>query len=135
MPKQYDLLPTTLIPFVNYKERRLISSFTGMPIAEDPRKKKDPVRFSNVIERVWESWKIGTDVSPEQKISENWSKLVGVQLANKCAPERLDPTKGYLIIRCSSSTVKQELTFKKKLLVKKISGLDPDFEISDIKIH
>ena len=48
-------------------------------------------------------------------------KLIGLKLANKCAPERLNIDKGILIIRSSSSTVKQELIFKKKELIKKIS--------------
>jgi len=120
---------------VNYKERKLISSFTGLPLTEDPKKQKEPARFTDVIDRVWESWKIGTEVSPEQKISENWSKLVGAKLANKCAPEKLDLDKGLLLIRSSSATVKQELTFKKKLLIKKISDLGAELKITNIRIH
>ena len=123
------------LTFVDYRERKLISNFTGLPLADDPRKLIEPAKFTDVIDQVWESWKIGTETSPEQKISENWGKLVGMQLANKCAPERLDLEKGLLLVRSSSSTVKQELTFKKKGLIKKISGLSPDLRITKIRIH
>ena len=120
---------------MNYKERKLISSFTGMPLTEDPKKLIEPARFTDVIDRVWESWKIGTEVSPEQKTSENWGKLVGAKLANKCAPEKLDLDRGLLLIRSSSATVKQELTFKKKLLIKKIIDLGSELKITNIRIH
>ena len=60
------------LPFVDYRERKLISNFTGLPLADDPRKLIEPAKFTDVIDQVWESWKIGTETSPEQKISENW---------------------------------------------------------------
>ena len=53
-------------------------------MASDPKKDQSPKRFSTIIDKVWETWKIGTQESPEKKISENWEKLVGLRLANKC---------------------------------------------------
>ena len=50
-----------------------------MPLTEDPKQQIEPARFTDIIDRVWESWKIGT-VSPEQKISEKWSKLLELSL-------------------------------------------------------
>lgn len=120
---------------MNYKERRLIAEFTGLPITFDPNKATPPKPFSDIIDEVWGSWKIGTEVSPEQKISENWGKLVGLIIASKCAPERLDLDKGILYIRSSSSTVKQELVFKKTSLIKKLSALDTTLKIKNIRIY
>ena len=120
---------------MNYRERSLIADFTGLPITESPYKERHPKSFSEVIDQVWDSWKIGTEVSPEQKISENWAKLVGHKLATKCAPEKLDLDKGVLTIRSSSSTVKQELVFKKKGLIQKLSSLDTSFSVKDLRIN
>ena len=120
---------------MNFRERKLIAEFTGLPLSEDPHKSRHPKKIIDIIDNVWESWKIGTEKSPEQTISENWGKLIGLKLANKCAPERLNIDKGILIIRCSSSTVKQELTFKKKELIRKISVLCSSWSITDIRIN
>jgi hypothetical protein len=40
-----------------------------------------------------------------------------------------------LLIRSSSATVKQELSFKKKLIIKKISDLGAELKITNIRIH
>ena len=120
---------------MNFNERKLISSFTGLPIGSDPRKNRPPATMEDIVEKVWGTWKIGTETSPQQIISENWSKLVGHKFANKCAPEKLDATRGVLIIKTSGGAIKQELAFKKKLILKKICQLDPTWEIKDIRIH
>ena len=120
---------------MKFNERKLISDFTGLPIADDPYKNRPPAIMQEIVEKVWGTWKIGTESSPEQIISENWARLVGIQFANKCAPEKLDPTRGVLIIKTSGATVKQELTFKKKSILKKIAQLDPSWEIKDVRIH
>jgi hypothetical protein len=119
---------------VNYRERSLIADFTGLPIIDSPYKNRHPKNIAVIIDQVWDSWKIGTEVSPEQKISENWEKLVGHKFASRCAPEKLDLEKGILTIRSASSTVKQELVFKKKGLIKKITALDSSFTIKDLRI-
>lgn len=120
---------------MKFNERKLISDFTGLPIAEDPYKNRPPAMMQEIVEKVWGTWKIGTELSSEQIISENWAKLVGIQLANKCAPEKLDSARGVLIIKTSGGAVKQELTFKKKFILKKIAQLDSSCEIKDIRIH
>ena len=118
---------------MNYNERKLVSDFTGLPMVNDPRKDQSPERFSTIIDKVWETWKIGTQESPEKKISENWGKLVGLKLANKCAPEKLDSQSGVLFIRTSGGAVRQELSFQKKIILGKIARLGGCSAIREIK--
>ena len=120
---------------MNYRERILIADFTGLPITGNPYKERHPKNITDIIDQVWDAWKIGTEVTPEKKISENWEKLVGHKLASKCAPEKLDIEKGILTIRSAGSTVKQELVFRKKSLVKKITSLDSTITIKDLRIY
>ena len=118
---------------MDYNERKLVSDFTGLPVASDPKKDQSPKRFSTIIDKVWETWKIGTQESPEKKISENWEQLVGLRLANKCAPERLDSRSGVLFIRTSGGAVRQELSFQKKTILGKITRLGGCSAIKEIK--
>jgi len=107
----------------------------GLPIAEDPDKNRAPVLFSEIIEKAWGDWKIGSSNTPESILSENWGKLVSFKLSLKCAPERIDTKRKILFVRCSNAAVKQELSFIKKNILKRISALEGDLEIKDIKYH
>ncbi|OUU42818.1 MAG: hypothetical protein CBC16_03340 [Verrucomicrobia bacterium TMED56] len=119
---------------MNRRDQRLLSNFIGLPIAEDPRKNRPPKEIKDIIEKAWGDWKIGSISSPEKIISENWSKLVGLKLAAKCAPEKIDTTRGLLIVRTSSGAVKQELSFAKKMILKKITQLGTSLPINDIRL-
>ena len=107
----------------------------GIPVAGDPDKNRAPVLFSEIIEKAWGDWKIGSSKTPESILSQNWGKLVSLKLSLKCAPERIDTKSKTLFVRCSNSTVKQELSFIKKTILKRISALEGEFEIKDIKFH
>ena len=135
LPRAKPLIKIIYTTFVNYRDRRLISDFTGLPITENPYKIREPESITDIIDQVWSSWKIGSEVTPEQKISENWSKLVGHKLACKCAPEKLELEKGILRIRTAGSTVKQELIFKKRSLIKKITDLDSTLRVKEIRVN
>ncbi|MDA7756814.1 DUF721 domain-containing protein [Opitutales bacterium] len=120
---------------MNLNERKLIADFTGLPLEGDPRKNRPPATMEDIVEKIWGTWKIGAESSPEQIISENWGKIVGHGFANKCAPEKLDVTRGVLIIKTSGGAIKQELAFKRKSILKKICQLDSTWKIKDIRIH
>lgn len=119
---------------MNYQERSLISDFTGLPLTENPRKNRYPKDIKDIIDQVWDSWKIGTETTPEQIISEKWEKIVGHKLAGKCAPEKLDSEKGVLTIRTAGSSIKQELCFLRAKILSKISKLEGCSKIREIKI-
>ena len=118
----------------NKKERELLANFLQIPTPEDPKMHSLPEEFSRVIDRAWENWGIGNEVSPEHRISENWQKLVGTALSGKCAPEKINSKNGTLFIRTSSGPIKQELSFLKPKILAKIRKLEGCSKIREIKI-
>ena len=79
--------------------------------------------MEHIVEKLWEDWKIGDEESKESIISANWQKIVGAKLAGKCAPVNLSVDGKILHIRAASSTIKQELTFKREEMIRKINQL------------
>lgn len=118
-----------------HRERELIANFLQLPVSEDPSRTALPQNISDIVEKTWECWGFGTEITLEQRISENWQKIVGRKLSGKCAPEKLSESYSILIILSSSGPVKQELTFMKKQILQKIQKLEGCSEIKQIRIH
>lgn len=105
------------------RELHLVSSFMNLPISQAQRSTPFPRQMEHIVEKLWEDWRIGDEASKESIISANWQKVVGSKLAGKCAPVNLSVDGKTLHIRAASSTIKQELTFKKEEMVRKINQL------------
>ena len=118
----------------NWKERALIADFLELPVPEDPAKQDHPLSMKQVVEKAWGNWGIDQEKSPEQVISENWDKIVGIKFAGKCAPERLTENTGTLFIKTASGPIKQELGFDKKQILKKIQKLEGCSFLKELKI-
>jgi hypothetical protein len=117
------------------KDRELVANFLGLPQTEDPAKSNLPKSISEIVENTWDDWGIGDVVTPEKIISENWQRIVGIQLSGKCAPDRLIGNSGTLFIRASGGPVKQELSFAKQKILAAIRKLNNCSFIREIKIH
>lgn len=117
------------------KDRELVANFLGLPQTEDPAKSNLPKSISEIVENTWDDWGIGDVVTPEKIISENWQRIVGIQLSGKCAPDRLIGNSGTLFIRASGGPVKQELSFAKQKILAAIRKLNSCSFIREIKIH
>ncbi len=116
------------------KERALLADFLEIPVAEDPKKEALPLTMKEVVELAWENWGIDQTSSPEQVISENWQKVVGIKFAGKCAPERLTENPGTLFIKTASGPIKQELGFNRKQILKRIQKLEGCAFVKELKI-
>ena len=95
----------------------------GLPTDLAERKSKHPVSMEKLVEKVWEDWGIGEEETAESIISGNWHRVVGKVLSVKCAPVSLSKDGKTLQIRAASSTIKQELSFKKEEILKRIIKL------------
>ena len=116
------------------KERALLADFLEVPVPEDPRKASLPLTMKEVVEKAWANWGIDQTSSPEQVISENWQKVVGIKFAGKCAPERLTANTGTLFIKTASGPIKQELGFDRKQILKRIQKLKGCALVKELKI-
>ena len=96
---------------------------------------RPPVSIENIVEKVWEDWGIGEEESRESIISGNWQKVVGKSLSLKCAPVNLSRDGKTLHIRAASSTIKQEITFRKTEILKKIKSLKECSAVNNIRVY
>lgn len=115
-------------------ENALICDFLGLPGNSTSNSSRDPIHMEKLVEKVWENWGIGEAETPEKTISESWQQIVGPKLAGKCAPVRLSNDGSTLEIRAVSGTIKQELSFCRSALLKKIQKLKNCNLISKIRI-
>lgn len=113
--------------------QELVSDFMGLPPADETMFLSDADSISSVIDKIWDDWSIGSENSPEQCISQNWNKIVGLKLSSRCAPEKIDKT-GKLFIRAANGPVRQELSFRKKHLLDQIRKLEGCEIVKDLRI-
>jgi len=118
--------------FVNPKD--VVTDFMNLPQNRAEKKMKHPLAMVDLVEKVWEDWGIGDEETPESLISGNWQKIVGRDMASKCAPTNLSRDGKSMQIRAANSTVKQELTFRKTEIIKKIQAIKGCKSIVQIRI-
>jgi hypothetical protein len=118
--------------FVNPTD--LVSSFMNLPQDRAGKKMKHPLAMVDLVEKVWEDWGIGEEETTESLISGNWQKIVGRDMASKCAPTNLSRDGKSMQIRAANSTVKQELTFRKIEILKKLQAIKGCKSIVQIRI-
>ena len=118
---------------VKKKKDNLVASFMNLPSGDESMFLKDPLSIKKIIENLSSEWVIGDQESPEKTISEKWHRIVGNGFASKCAPDKLIP-KGTLYIKAANAVVKQELSFEKKIILKRINKLKGCGFIKQIKI-
>ena len=90
--------------------------------------------MQNLVEKVWEDWGIGEEETAEAIISGYWQKIVGKGFSGKCAPVKLSKDGKTLQIRAASCTIRQELSFRKEKILKKIKSLEGCPPVTNLKI-
>ena len=106
----------------------------NLPQDRAGKKMKHPLAMVDLVEKVWEDWGIGEEKTTESLISGNWQKIVGRDMASKCAPTNLSRDGKSMQIRAANSTVKQELTFRKIEILKKLQAIKGCKSIVQIRI-
>lgn len=106
----------------------------GLPRGEAMKSTNHPLTIEELVEKVWEDWGIGDEETQEAIISGNWQKIVGKNLSGKCAPVNLSKDGKTLQIRAASSTIKQELSFKKAEILIKINKLKKCRSVKELRI-
>ena len=87
----------------------LIASLRSLPEERSRARDKGVKGLGSVIETCVEKYHIGKQ-TPEERILENWPKIVGESFARRCRPERIDFS-GALIVQAGNATVRRELIF------------------------
>lgn len=101
---------------------RLIANLRGVPEDTEGIPPKTERDVSSVVDRLMAKYKIGVE-SLEDRINENWPKIVGAANAKNCTPSRID-RETTLIIAVANPVIRQELEFNKRLILKNLHTLE-----------
>lgn len=99
----------------------LITSMRSLPEQSSNAKNKGTKSLGSLLEACIERYHIGKQ-TPEERILENWVRIVGPNFANRCRPERID---GHtLIVQAGNSVVRQELKFMEHRILTALGSLE-----------
>ena len=110
----------------------IIADFRGLPKTVTESARHAPVSLETVLGQVEEKYKLDRP-TPERTIVENWNEIFG-NLAGRCSPLSLKEGK-VLVISVANQTLRSELQFKKRVILKKIQSLPNCETISEILIR
>jgi hypothetical protein len=68
-----------------------------------------------------------------EEIQNNWNQLVGAQMAAISRPGRI--RQGVLDVFVANSTANQELTFRRREIVKQLAKALPQYSITDLRLR
>ena len=106
----------------------LIADFRGLPRNTTASSKHPPVPFDNLLVVLKEKYKLEKP-STERTLVENWVEIFGTKLAGRCNPVRV------LIVSVTNQTLRSELQFRKRAILKKIHTLPGCTSIKEIIIR
>ncbi|WP_269523482.1 DUF721 domain-containing protein [Coraliomargarita parva] len=108
----------------------MIADFRGLPRdGESTSSRRVPVALENLIVVLEEQYKLEKP-SPERSLVENWEAIFGPSLAARCHPVRIK--NGTLVISVTNPTLRSEVNFRKRGILRKIQELDYCADITDI---
>lgn len=110
-----------------------IADFRGLPRSVTYASTRDPTPLDSLLVVLKEQYKL-EQPSPERSLVENWTKVFGSSLAGRCNPVRIKDGRT-LIVGVSNQTLRSELQFQKRAILKRIQQLDYCKEIKDLVIR
>jgi hypothetical protein len=114
------------------KTEDLIADFRGLPRFVSDSARRAPVPLGNLIVVLKEQYKL-EEPSPERSLVENWGLVFG-KLAGRCNPIRIKDNH-ILMISVTNQTLRSELQFQKREILRKIRTLDHCGEIDELVIR
>jgi hypothetical protein len=110
----------------------IIADFRGLPRSVTASSRREPVQLDNLMVVLQEKYKL-EQPSPERVLVENWEAVFG-NLAGRCHPVRIKD-EHTLIVSVTNQTLRSELQFRKKAVLKKIQTFEHCGGITDIVIR
>ena len=109
----------------------VIADFRGLPRTVTESSRKDPLALDSLLVVIQEKYKL-EEPSPERSLVENWEQVFG-NLAGRCNPVRIKERT--LIISVTNQTLRSELQFQKRAILKRIQKLKFCEDITDLVIR
>ena len=117
----------------NKRTEDLIADFRGLPRTVTSSSRRDPTALDNLLVVLKEQYKL-EEPSPERSLVENWTEVFGPSLAGRCHPVRIKD-KETLIISVTNQTLRSELQFHKRQILKRIQALAHCSKINELVIR
>tara|TARA_B100001971_G_C18266546_1_gene593302 strand:- start:7860 stop:8225 length:366 start_codon:yes stop_codon:yes gene_type:complete len=111
----------------------IIADFRGLPHTVSAASRREPTPLDNILDLLQEKYKLEKP-SPERTLVENWEKIFGPSLCERCHPVRIKDERT-LIISVTNQTLRSELQFMKRSFLKKIQALEHCSDIKDLVIR
>ncbi len=111
----------------------IIADFRGLPRTVSESSRREPMALDNILVVLQEKYKLEKP-SPERTLVENWEKIFGPSLCERCHPVRIKD-EHTLVVSVTNQTLRSELQFMKRSILKKIQALENCSEITDLVIR
>lgn len=111
----------------------VIADFRGLPRTVSASSRRDPYALDSLLTVLQEKYKL-EQPSPERALVENWERIFGSSLAERCHPVRIKDN-STLVISVTNQTLRAELQFQKRTILKRIQSLEYCKEIKDLVIR
>jgi predicted nucleic acid-binding Zn ribbon protein len=111
----------------------VIADFRGLPRTVTNSSRRDPTPLDNLLVILQEQYKLEKP-SPERSLVENWEQVFGSSLAGRCNPVRIKDDRT-LIVSVTNPTLRQELQFMKRSVLKKIQALEHCENVTELVIR
>ena len=111
----------------------VIADFRGLPRTVTASSRRDPTPLDNILVILQEQYKL-EQPSPERSLVENWERIFGSKLAGRCNPVRIKD-EHTLIVAVTNQTLRQELQFMKRSVLKRIQTLEHCQNITELVIR
>lgn len=110
------------------KHENLVAEFRGLPRANVRARIKKTSSADELMSALLEKHSLLTP-RIESQLMPQWGYVVGEHNAHRCAPKKIE--RGTLIIVCSHPVMVREMTFAKKLLLRRLQNVCPT--LKDVK--
>jgi hypothetical protein len=110
----------------------IIADFRGLPRTATLSSKRPPVALDNILVLIKEKYKL-EQPSAERTLVEHWGEVFG-NLAGRCNPVRIKDGRT-LIVSVTNQTLRSELQFRKRAVLKTIQALPNCKNVREIVIR
>jgi len=107
----------------------LIANLRGVPEDYSPIV-RETVDMGDILDKILNRYKIGVE-SLEDRIREQWTRIVGVENAGHCHPVRIEREKT-LVIAVSNPIIRQELQFNQLIILKNLKRVKSGGQIRSL---
>ena len=111
----------------------VIADFRGLPHTVTSSSRRQPTPLDNLLVMLQEKYNLEKP-SPERSLVENWEVIFGPSLCERCHPIRIKDGRT-LIISVTNQTLRSELQFMKRAILKRIQSLEYCADIKDIVVR